>query len=109
MKGSLSEDTKCQGATYGKRAGGNARGSEAGDGTSDDKDGGPRGSRTDDGADLEDHERGDEDPFEIELGEQLAEHQLETAGREEVGRTVPAHVRKRVELGGDLGDGGCDD
>jgi hypothetical protein len=39
------------------------------------------------------------------VGVQLAKEQLGTAGRQQIGRAVPADIAKGVKLGGDSGSG----
>ena len=82
---------------------------QAGDGTADDEGVGGWGGAADGRADLEDHDGGQEDPFGVEEGVDAAEEELEGGHGQEVGRAVPAHVSKGVEVVGDLGDGGGND
>lgn len=60
------------------------------------------------GSDLENGEAGEEDPFDVEHGVELSEEQLEGAGCQEVGGTVPADVVEVVELICDAGNGYSD-
>jgi hypothetical protein len=62
------------------------------------------GHGRDDGTNLKDGYRRHENPLNVELAVELAEHQLEAAGREEVRGSVPGDVGQRVELCRDLGD-----
>ena len=60
-------------------------------------------------AHLEEEQRRQKNALYVKLGVELAEEQLKAARRQQKGGAVPAHVREGVEIGCDLGDGGCDD
>ena len=62
-----------------------AGGAQARDGASDDKGGAVRRDAADEGAELEDGDGDEIDPFDGEEGVQFAEDELETRGGEEVG------------------------
>ena len=50
-----------------------------------------------------------ENPLYVQVSVEFAEEELECAGGEKVGGTVPAHVVEGIELVSDAGDGGGDD
>lgn len=54
-------------------------------------------------------EGGQKNPLYVDVSVEFAEEELECAGGEKVGGTVPAHVVEGVELVSDVGDGGGDD
>lgn len=92
------------------RAGEDACGPDARDGASDDQSGGMRGRGADEGADLEEEAGSKEDVLGGAMGGvELAEGELEGAGRQEVGGCVPADVGEGVEIGCYVWDGGCYD
>ncbi len=55
-------------------------------------------------AELEDGNGSQIDPFDTEKSIKFAKEELECASGEQVGRTIPAHIVKRVEIVGDFGD-----
>ena len=67
------------------RAGKDTGGAQARDGASDDEGGAVRRDAADEGAELEDGDGDEIDPFDGEEGVQFAEDELETRGGEEVG------------------------
>ncbi len=61
------------------------------------------------GPKFEQGEGGEKNPLYVEVGIEFAKEELECAGGEEVGGTVPAHVVEGFEFVSDAGDGGGDD
>ena len=61
------------------------------------------------GPEFEEEECGEEDPFDVEVAVEFAEEELEGAGGEEVGGTVPTDVVEGLELVGNARDSGGDD
>ncbi len=88
------------------RPGENASAADPSDGTSDDQGDRTGRSTADRGANLEHQDAGEEDGFDAVYYIQFPEEELEGTVGEEVGRAVPADVLHRMELVGDLGDGG---
>lgn len=84
-------------------------GSYAGDGAADDQSRRVGRNAADQGADLEDEESDDVDPFDGVVGVKLSVEKLGRTGCQEVSRTIPTHVVERLELICDLRDGSCDD
>lgn len=79
----------------------------SGDRSANDKCYGVGGCTTDQGADFEDGESGEVDPFEVQEGVHLSEEELEGASCEEVGGAVPADIINRLELVRNFGDCRC--
>jgi hypothetical protein len=101
------------------------RAAHARDGPPDDQGDGVRRHPADETSQLEDGDGGEVDPFDGEVGVELAEEQLEGGRGQQVRRAIPADVwpatsaqarnetlggltRQAVELIGDVGDGGGD-
>ena len=61
------------------------------------------------GTKLEQGEGGEKNPLCVEVGIEFAEEELECAGGEEVGGSVPTHVVEGLKLVSNVGDGGSDD
>ena len=84
-------------------------GSYTGDGAADDQSRRVGRNAADQGADFEDEEGDDVDPFDGVVGVKLSVEKLGRACCQEVSRTIPTHIVERLELICDFRDGSCDD
>ena len=84
------------------------RRSHTGNCTADDESSGVGRNAADEGADLEDEEGGEVDPFDRVEGVEFAVDELCRAGRKEVGTAVPPDVVQGFKLICDAGNGGRD-
>ena len=87
----------------------NASRAESSNGSPDDKRHRTRCGAANQGPKLEQGEGGEKNPLDVEVGIEFAEEELECAGGEEVGGTVPAHVVEGLEFVSDAGNGGSND
>lgn len=93
----------------GERTRQNTGASNALNSSADDEGDGVWRAAADQGTNFEQAEGDQEDPFDLELDVQLAEHELEAAGREQVGRAIPGYIFEGVEVACDFRDGCRDD
>lgn len=76
----------------GERTGQDSGAANALNGSADDEGDRVWRAAADQGTNFEQGESNKKDPFDLELDVQLAEHELEAAGREQVSRAIPGYV-----------------
>ena len=108
-QGSAFARATLQRPTYHESPGRDAGTADPSNGSPQDQDHGTRRRAAYDRTHFEDEESDNKSPLYRQACVQFAEQQLEGAGGEEVGGSVPRGIIKRVEVGGDLGNGGSDD